>query len=137
MSTILIGYDEKEESRRALAHAADLGQALGASLVVASVAPIVASAGGRSIGADPTETSLDHRADLAVARDYLDHRGLSAQYVEAVGHEADGLIAAAETYGADMIVVGSRDVSHLHRLLGHSVSRAVADDAKCDVLIVH
>ncbi len=137
MSTIVIGYDESSESRRALERAADLAQALGASLVVTSVAPVATTAGGRSVGADPTEPASEHLAELAEARSYLEGRGLTAQYVEAVGHEAEAILDAARTYSADMIVVGSRDLSHLQRLLGQSVSTAVAHGARCDVLIVH
>lgn len=137
MSTIVVGYDDSSESQRALRRSAELARALGASLVVTSVAPVVASAGGRSIGADPTEPATQHRAELAQARAYLEEQDLTARYVEAVGLEAEAILDAARTYSADMIVVGSRDLSHLQRLLGQSVSTAVAHDAKCDVLIVH
>lgn len=134
---IVVAYDETEASRRALERAAQLGRALGARLIVTSVAPVVTTAGGRSLGADPVETGEDHLAELAAARAYLEEQGLTAEYVEAVGHEAESILAAARAHEADMIVVGSRELSALQRLLGQSVSDAVAHGAHCDVLIVH
>lgn len=135
--TIVVGYDESEVARRALERAALLGKSLGARLVVTSVAPVATTAGGRSIGADPTEPADEHLAELAQARAYLDGEGVAAEYVEAVGHEAESILAAARQHDADMIVVGSRELSALQRLLGQSVSDAVSHGARCDVLIVH
>ena len=135
--TILVGYDETEESRRALERAATLAKALQANLVVTSVAPVTITTTGRSIGADPVEPASEHRKELADARAYLEGEGLTAQYIEAVGHEADSILAAARERSADMIVIGSRELSRLQRLLGQSVSDAVSHGARCDVLIVH
>jgi nucleotide-binding universal stress UspA family protein len=137
INTILVGYDDSDAARRALERAAYLAQALGSKLVVTSVAPVTTTATGRSIGADPVETAGDHLAELAQARAYLDGEGLSADYIEAAGHEAASILAAARERSADMIVVGSREISVLQRLLGQSVSDAVAHGARCDVLIVH
>jgi nucleotide-binding universal stress UspA family protein len=135
--TILVGYDETEESRRALERAATLAKALQANLVVTSVAPVIITTTGRSIGADPVEPASEHRKELADARAYLEGEGLTAQYIEAVGHEAESILAAARERSADMIVIGSRELSKLQRLLGQSVSDAVSHGARCDVLIVH
>ena len=137
IKTIVIGYDESEASRRALERAASLAKAFEAKLVVTSVAPVTITTTGRSIGADPVEPASEHRQELAEARTYLDGEGVSAQYIEAVGHEAGSILAAAREMSADMIVVGSRELSHLQRLLGQSVSDAVSHGARCDVLIVH
>ncbi len=137
IKTIVVGYDETEPSRRALERAASLAKAFEAKLVVTSVAPVATSAGGFSVGADPVEPAADHLAELAQARSYLEGEGLSADYVEAVGHEAESILAAARERSADMIVVGSRELNVLQRLLGQSVSDAISHGARCDVLIVH
>jgi len=137
IKTIVIAYDESEESRRALERAASLAKAFEAKLVVTSVAPVTITATGRSLGADPVEPASEHRQELAEARAYLQGEGVSAAYIEAVGHEAESILAAAREQSADMIVVGSRELSHLQRLLGQSVSDAISHGARCDVLIVH
>ena len=137
IKTILIGYDETDASRRALERAAMLAKAFEAKLVVTSVAPVTAPASARSIGTDPVDTAGDHRAELHDAHVYLESQGVTADYIEAVGHEAESILEAARDRSADMIVVGSRELSHLQRLLGQSVSDAVSHGAHCDVLIVH
>lgn len=137
MKTIIVGYDDTEPSRRALERAAQLAQAFGAELVVTSVAPVLQSAAPRSLGADPAETAREHVAELASAREQLEQRGLKAEYIEATGHPADSIVTAAEERSADMIVVGTREVGFMQRLLGASVSDAVSHRAHCDVLIVH
>ena len=135
--TILLAYDDSDPAQRALQRAAALATALGARLVVTSVAPVTTPAGGRSLGADPTDTGPEHRAELARARDYLQREGLHADYVEALGHPADSILAAATASGAGLIVLGARHLSLAQRLLGQSVSDAVSHGARCDVLIVH
>jgi nucleotide-binding universal stress UspA family protein len=105
--------------------------------VVTSVAPVTVPASARSIGTDPVDTAGDHRAELHDAHVYLETQGVTADYIEAVGHEAGSILEAARQRSADMIVVGSRELSHLQRLLGQSVSDAVSHGARCDVLIVH
>lgn len=137
ITTILIGYDETEVSRRALERAAELAHALHPRLVVTSVAPVITSAAARSIGTDPVETAADHRAELHQAHEYLESQGLTGEYVEAVGHEAESILEAAREHAADLIVLGARELSWVHRLLGQSVSDAVTHGARCDVLIVH
>jgi len=138
MHMIVVGYDETDASKRALERAADLGAAFGSKLVVTSVTPVMAPSGTHgSGGPDPTDPPEKHSEELAHAREYLDGRGISAEYVAAIGHPADAIVAAAEERGADLIVVGTREPSTLERVLGSSVSQSVSHHAHCDVLIVH
>jgi nucleotide-binding universal stress UspA family protein len=137
MKTIVIGYDDTDPSKQALDRAIEVAKAFGASLVVTSVAPVV-SGGGRSMGAlDPTDLPADHREELAHARTAIESAGVPAQYVLGVGDAAEAIIEAAHEHGADLIVVGTREVGFTQRLLGQSVSGEVAREAHCDVLIVH
>jgi nucleotide-binding universal stress UspA family protein len=138
MKTIVVGYDDSDAAKRALERAADLGEAFGAKLVVTSVAPVLVSPGGHgAAGLDPTDPPELHEEHLARARTYLEGRKVEASFVSAVGEPADAIVAAADEGGADLIVVGTRELDFTHRLLGHSVSRSVAGHAHTDVLIVH
>jgi nucleotide-binding universal stress UspA family protein len=137
MKTIVVGYDGTEPSDRALERAADLGEAFGAKLVVTSVAPIMIST-SRSMGPiDPVDTPEEHHEELVKAQKYLSGRKVSAEYQPAIGDPADTIVEAADTVGADLIVVGTREPGLVQRLLGQSVSESVQRHAHCDVLIVH
>ena len=138
MKTIVIGYDDTEPSRRALDRAVELAKAFGGRLVVASVAPVVAGGGGRSMGVyDPADTPADHREELVHARATIEGAGVQADYVLATGAPADAIVEIAGERGADLVVVGTREHGIAERLLGQSVSGAVSRGAGCDVLIVH
>lgn len=113
---ILVGFDGSEASRRALDTAADL-VGYGSSLAVVHVRPA---------GSSPDD-AVDR------ARTQLLRRQLTARYLEPCGEPASEIVAAAEEVGADLIVVGRRNV--LRRVLG-SVSAEVVRGASCDVLVV-
>ncbi len=137
MKTIVIGYDETEPAKRALARGAELAQAFGAKIVVTSVAPVLATS-ARGVGAiDPVDPLERHQEELGHAQAFLAERGLEATLQPAVGDPAGAIVDVAEREGADLIVVGTREPGLLERLLGTSVSAGVSRRAHCDVLIVH
>jgi nucleotide-binding universal stress UspA family protein len=113
---ILVGFDGSETSQRALDAAADL-VGYGSSLAVVHV---------RRAGS-PEGDAVDR------ARERLIQRHVPARYLEACGHPAKEIVAAAEAVGADLVVVGRRNA--FKRVLG-SVSAAVVRRAHCDVLVV-
>jgi nucleotide-binding universal stress UspA family protein len=138
MKTIVLGYDESEAAKRALDRSAELAKAFGSKLLVTSVAPTLEPASGRGAGGiDPVDPPQKHVAELANAREYLQGHGVEAEYQAAVGEPAEAIVALATEQGADLIVVGTRELGFIQRLFGQSVSDAVAHRAHCDVLIVH
>jgi nucleotide-binding universal stress UspA family protein len=137
MKTIVVGYDETEAAKRALERAAELAQAFGSKLIVTSVAPVQIPIARGAGPIDPTDPPEAHAEELAHARSYLEGRGMQADYQPALGDPAEAIVELAEQRGADLIVVGTRELNILERLLGQSVSAGVSRRAHCDVLIVH
>jgi nucleotide-binding universal stress UspA family protein len=145
-NTILVGFDDGEPARRALARAADLAEGLHARLVVLAVAsPPLPSVGFDAAlpGADPEQLAvagtyeLDHaERSLEDARGLLAGRALEADYVSELGAPAERIVAIAEERGADLIVVGTRHAGFFARLVEGSVSDAVSHESRRDVLIV-
>ena len=134
MAKILIGYDGTESAKRAVDRASSIARD-GDEIGVISVAPIVAGSprsGGPFV---PGDTPVEHRAELAEALAILRDRGIDALPIEAVGDPGLAICEAAERDGYDTIVVGSRNLGGIKRLLLGSVSERVAHRAKCDVLI--
>lgn len=163
MKTILVGYDGSEASDRALGRAAEIAEAFGAQLIVASVAsfadvtvpapaydpvapmmmqpsgPIavpvpVRPEDGAEQQPDPEQVARRH---LEEARRALAQRKVDVDYVSEVGDPAERLLEVSERRSADLIVVGSGEHGFLERLLGRGVEATVARRADRDVLLVH
>ena len=139
MKTIVVGYDETEGAKRALARAAELATAFDSKVIVTSVAKaLVGAAAARGVGpVDPVDPPELHREELRHAAAFLSERGLHAEYDVALGDPAEKILELAESRDADLIVVGTREAGLLGRLLDPSVSGAVQRKAHCDVLVVH
>ena len=137
MKVIVVGYDETEPSKRALERAADLALAFDSRVVVTSVASVMLPTGHGTGAVDPSDPPEKHQTELEHAQAYLSGRNVKAELQPAVGDPAEAIVAAATEVGATLIVVGSRELGLVSRLLGQSVSGAVSRHAHCDVLIVH
>lgn len=71
----------------------------------------------------------------ATCRAFAD-RALACEPMLAFGHEADEVLKAARRLRTDLIIVGSRGLTGLRRMLLGSVSHRVARHAPCSVLVV-
>ena len=139
MKTIVVGYDESEPAKRALARAAELAVAFDAKVIVTSVAQLlVGASAARGFGPiDPIDPPELHREELSHAEAYLSEHGVEAEFAVSLGDAATEILELAESRGADLIVVGTREAGLLERLIAPSVSGAVQRRSHCDVLIVH
>jgi nucleotide-binding universal stress UspA family protein len=144
IETILVGYDGSRPAERALERAAELARLAGARVIVVAVETIEPAVG---VGAFGLAYPLPHTAGEPAEEPWRQHRerveallreqGVQHEFVAALGPPDDEIVAQAEQYGADLIVVGTREAGFLQRLLTGSVSAGVARKARCDVLVVH
>jgi len=134
MKKILIGYDGTESAWRALERGADIRVAGDQVGVIAVVA--VATSGARTVAPSGAgEAPAEHRIALEDACAWLAERGITAEAITAVGDPGTAICEVAERDGYDTIIVGSRNLRGMKRLLLGSVSDRVAHHAPCDVLI--
>jgi nucleotide-binding universal stress UspA family protein len=127
VQTILVAYDDPES--RTLSHAADLAEALKATLIVTNVAP--------NEPEEAEEEGSYGRERLDQAGAYLSERGLQAELVQSVGQPAEAIVSLADERNVDLIVVGMRRKGFFERLVEGSVAQNVMRRATCDVLAVH
>jgi nucleotide-binding universal stress UspA family protein len=131
MKRILLAYDGGEPAQRALETTAELAKLSGAVVSVVSVVPMHP---GR-IGSDPWDSTEDHAHELLEARRILHERGIEAELLEPVGDPAERIEEIAEKGDFDTIVVGSRSLGAVGRVLQGSVSEHVATHARTTVII--
>lgn len=131
MKKILVAYDGGDPARRALDTAAELAGLTGATVSVVSVVPVHP---GR-VPVDPWDDASTHAAELIEARRLLADKGIEAELLEPHGDPASAIERIAEEGGFDTVVVGSRGLNLMSRVLQGSVSEHVATHAKATVVI--
>jgi len=136
MKTILIGTDGTEQSERAVDRAIEIALAFRAKILVASIAPVLASATRGLGGIDPVDPPEEHEAYIEAVVARIKGVGLEVEPHLGVGDPARAIVDAATEAGADLVVLGTHERGLIERMLGLSVSGAVARHAPCDVLIV-
>ena len=137
VKSILVAYDDTEASRRALERAAMLAEAFGSKVLVTSIAPLVHSLPKVPATPESARPSKASPEDVDRATATLVERGIDAEGVEATGDPASAIATLAERRDVDLVVLGSRGLGPIQRLLGQSVSQSVSRRVRCDVLIVH
>lgn len=117
--SVLVGVDDSDHSRIALAWAARLAEAFSARLIVVDVweHPEAFS------GPIPFR-SQDQDARLQRALALLDANDLDVELVPAIGDAGEALLNAADKYHADLIVIGNHHDGHLHRLVSGGGTRS-------------
>jgi nucleotide-binding universal stress UspA family protein len=136
---ILLASDGSDDAALAATAAVDLSKRTGAEL------HIVHARGPLPHDAYPTLVPERYQAPYEQgARRVLDEQvrrieqagGTVAEAHLVVGRPADAILDLGERIGTDLIVVGSRGLGPVKRLLVGSVSGSVVHHAKCPVLVV-
>jgi nucleotide-binding universal stress UspA family protein len=130
---VVVGYDGSDSAKRALERAATIAGEDGQLVVVAAAESHARTGITSGAHLDPSEVEA-RRRDLDEAKAFLDERGIKAETVEAQGDPGHVIVDAAK--GADLVVVGSRGLNPVQRILLGSVSSKVVHRAECDVLVV-
>ena len=130
---IVVGYDGSDAAKRALQRAADLVKDGDRIVVVASAEAQARSGPTGGAHRDPSEFQ-QRRGELDEAKQFISERGLDAELVEAQGDPGTAIVEAATE--SDLIIVGSRGLNPLQRMLLGSVSSKVVHRAPGDVLVV-
>jgi nucleotide-binding universal stress UspA family protein len=143
--TILVATDGSDDSDAAVEAALDLAHDTNGRLLVLSVVPEGEGAsedgGGSDSDAEPPARDEDEEVIEAndLTNDVVDHAvewGIEATPLVWEGEPADAILAAAESEGADVIVIGSSGKSGVGRMLMGSVSDDVIRRAPVPVMVV-
>ncbi|HVS68890.1 MAG TPA: universal stress protein [Mycobacteriales bacterium] len=139
---IVVGTDGSATAERAVDAAGGLAQLTGGSVhVVTAYRPVRAAAVVAGAAAAQTwfgeEERLAAEELVASAAERLKERGVPAVPVARLGDPADVLLATAEEFDADLLVVGNRGMTGVRRYLLGSVADRVVHHASCTVHIAH
>jgi nucleotide-binding universal stress UspA family protein len=137
MKTIVVAYDDTPPSKKALERTATLAEAFGSKVYVVSIASLTHSGPKAAQSLTHGSSVGEREEDVREGQQFLSERGIDAEAVSASGDPATAIARLAEQRGADLVVIGSRELGPAQRLLGQSVSQAVSRRVHCDLLIVH
>jgi len=128
---ILVAYDGGDPARRALELTVQLAEKFDAAVAVISVVPVHP---GRA-PVDPWDDLEVHKAELAEAKAFLLEHGIEPELIERAGEPGPTIEHVAEAGGYDVVVVGSRGLGAVSRVLQGSVSEHVATHGSTTVVI--
>ncbi|MGN6474586.1 MAG: universal stress protein [Mycobacteriales bacterium] len=139
---IVVGTDGSTTADRAVDAAGGIARLTGGSVhVVTAYRPVrtaAAVAGAAAVQAWVGEDERELAEQLVEqAAERLKERGVAAVAVARMGDAADVLLATAEEFEADLLVVGNRGMSGVRRYLLGSVADRVVHHAGCTVHSAH
>jgi nucleotide-binding universal stress UspA family protein len=135
---ILVAVDGSDEAQAACRFAADLASRYEAALTALHVAtPVMRS----SLDGPRTAVRTEAAARAHGQRVLEEARAIAGPQVQftaalAFGDPAEQIRQQAQEMNADLVVVGSRALNAIERLVRASVSSAVVQHASCSVLVV-
>src|SRR3984957_1056311 len=136
--SLIVGMDDADGSRNALARAAELARAADLRLVVVHVRhiPVLAQMSAMTIGLARQDLDLIQAAARRAAQEVLQGTGVDWEFVVRSGDPAHALMAMADDRSAAAIVVGGRPHNAALSGLTGSVGAALVHRFRGSVLIV-
>lgn len=135
MKRILVAFDGSESAKKAFALALDLTIKYGAELSVLAVARPPEFGSEVETGAVIENSKKHYRQALKPLHAIADAAKIAVHFEVAVGHPAEQIVRHAESWQADLIVVGHRGHTFFERWLIGSVTKHVISHAPCAVLV--
>lgn len=151
LTKILIPYDDSSFSKRAIQKAIELAHNLDSEIILFSVINIgYISPPGMLHGLTRSKSEklviqkiskkikLETERKLKKLAKTCESRGVSASYKISEGNISSEILSFAKKNGITLIIIGSQGLHGIGKIktLG-SVSRKVAEQAHCPVLIIH
>ncbi|MDA4123121.1 MAG: universal stress protein [Thaumarchaeota archaeon] len=138
---VLIAIDGSEQSSKAAEAAVDLAAKEGAALFVIMVVPSPVYAGrGQGAQAQAPEDVARVNAEKLVASvvSKAEDRGVKArgEIVENIHSVVKAIADYADEWKVELVVVGTRGLGMMKKMVLGSVSAGLLSEAKCDLLIV-
>ena len=130
---IVVGYDGSESAKRALERTSSIATDQDQVRVVAAAESHARAGITQGAHLDPSEIQR-RRNDLDEAQAFLSERGIQGEMIPGQGDPGAVIVEAAKD--ADLVIVGTRGLNPVQRILLGSVSSKVVHRADCDVLVV-
>jgi nucleotide-binding universal stress UspA family protein len=144
LQRVVVGLDGSEQSRHALSFITSLPLAADTELLLVGVAekthlprsaPGVVAHQLRAFVAEVDEEEKARKQQILVDAEKTINRRGPVQLRSVVGNPPDEIVAVAKATGAQLIVLGSRGIGRLQRLMLGSVSESVLLQSECTVMI--
>ncbi len=136
LKTILVALDSSELSQRVIESLDELQIQPATKIILCHV--ISAPEAGMEIAVDRPQTSeeLLYRHIEKQLQSYQANLPCESELEIVSGDPAVEIVRLAHIYRADLIVIGTRGLTGVNRILQGSVSSQVVIDAPCSVLVV-
>jgi nucleotide-binding universal stress UspA family protein len=134
---ILIAVNSSEYSITAAKKGIDLAHHLNAAVALVYVIDISKAMGNVDAGISPQEALIVLKKEAEAALDHLaSYNGANLVKLMLEGHPVEDIIKTAETWQADLIIVGTHSRTGLSHLIMGSTSEDIVRHSKIPVMVV-
>jgi nucleotide-binding universal stress UspA family protein len=137
LTTILVALDDTEIADRVIQTLQELVLPKDCRVVLSHVFPTLESQ--MELPADrphPESPALSYLQVEKQLKAYQDELPVKSELELVTGDPAEEIIRLANIYKADLIVIGTRGLTGMKRIVQGSVSSQVVEEAPCSVLVV-